>query len=67
MITIELQDAQGKKKFLIDVKQDTIAEASVIVYDGVSYAYAGMDGRFFSQVKFRECKPPVHIDKTEEY
>ena len=66
MITIALLNKEGKEVESIEVDQSWIAEAAMIVYDNKHYVYSGMDGRFFSNIKFREVNPPVYINKPAE-
>jgi len=61
MIKISLLDKNNELVKVVDVDQETIAEASLVIYQGVHYQYSGMSGRFFQDVKFVQCNAPVNI------
>lgn len=59
MIEITLLGFDNAEVVTMKVEPAYIAEAACVVFDGRYFIYGGMEGRFFSKVKFTEVKPPV--------
>lgn len=59
-VSVVLQNEQGVVKTLT-VDHETIAESSILKYNGEFYSYGGSGGRFFSEARFNLVKPPVDI------
>lgn len=61
-ITIALLDKENVKVKDLTADTDLIANATMIIHEGKHYAFSNTSGRFFTDVKFVECNPPVVID-----
>lgn len=65
MITVVLLDRQNAEVAKLQIQPERIADAACVIWNGRHFIYGGMEGRFFSNVKFVECNPPVDISKFE--
>lgn len=62
MIDIILLGRQNEEVAKLQVEPELIAEAACVIYRNRYFIYSGMEGRFFSTVKFTEVKPPVRLE-----
>lgn len=66
MITVLLLDRNQQEVATVNVHPQCIVEAACIVYQGRYFIYNGMEGRFFTSIKFGEVNAPVDITDIAE-
>lgn len=52
---------QGKLVAHLQVGAEQLADRSVILYDGQHYLFAGMQGAFYTIVRFEAILPPLEL------
>ncbi len=49
---------------MLEVPEDKLRECGIILYDGAHYLFAGTGGKFYQNLKFVECNPPLALERT---